>query len=103
VIQLLLGITFAISMVTAIVSSMGAHFTADYLKRNGEASASTPDYAHSAPPPFLDVGISLADLFSSLHTRYKHRFLTGCVYVARIAFISSGILLAALGVAFAFS
>ncbi len=103
-IQTFLGVALAISTAIALVSSLGAHFSADYLKRNGAVPKSTSDFARSAPPPFfLDVGISLTDIYSSLHKRYKSRFLTRCVYVARVAFPLSGFLLIVLGVAIGIS
>jgi hypothetical protein len=93
-IETLLFIALGVSLAVAIISSLGAHLVADYLKRNKIAKKPAPDFVRSAPPPFtLEIGISLLDIFSGAHKIYENSFVSKCVYVARISFVATGTLL----------
>jgi hypothetical protein len=85
-IQALLAATLAISAVATFASACGAHFFADYLKRNRTVKNATPDFVTRRSTFFLGGGISLRDLYSNAHRTYENVFITRCVYTARVAF-----------------
>ena len=88
-IEVLLFIALCISGALAIASALGAHFAADYFKRNGMVPKSTRDFISSAPVPFLfETGISLLDIFSGTHKAYANKFISRCIYTARVSIIA---------------
>ncbi|MFN7129499.1 MAG: hypothetical protein ACK4OJ_10580 [Brevundimonas sp.] len=96
-IEALLSIALCLSAATAVATSLGAHFAADYFKRNKIVQKSAPDFIRSGPPPFfLETGISLGDIFSETHKAYGNKFISRCVYIARASIIAIGALSIAL-------
>ncbi|NBB64618.1 hypothetical protein GVN18_35770 [Pseudomonas sp. ODNR1LW] len=92
-IEALLFIALGISGALVIASALGAHFAADYFKRNKMVAKSTRDFVSSAPAPFfLQMGISLRDIFSDTHKAYGNKFISRCIYTARVSTIAVGVL-----------
>lgn len=86
-------IAFALSMITALVSTTFAHFAADHSRRSGLVPPTTPVFfVFSKNPAIFGVVPSFQEIYSATHRLYDNRFITGCIYVARPAFILTGLL-----------
>jgi hypothetical protein len=87
--------TFAIclwlSLATGIFAALGAHLAADHSKRNGVVPKRTSDFFRLSKSMFsIGIGPSLQDIFSNVHRRYESRFITRCIYAARVVFALAG-------------
>lgn len=92
--QPVLLIAFALSMITALVSTTFAHFAADHSRRSGLVPPTTPVFfVFSKNPVIFGVVPSFQEIYSATHRLYDNRFITGCVYIARPAFILAALLL----------